>query len=511
MFADSDRSPRRMPATGFVLTALLTLSACGGGGGGHHASNGGGGPGGDDNNPPTSEIRAGLLETTLGNTGKAADAVVPVGAQATLAGIGKALDPSLEPVVADLVGLTQMVGSQTGLGAPVNGVLQQAGNAVGKLGDTVADSGLPLNLGEGAGGLVSGLGDTVASVGGLLQQDPDNPQPLTRVLANATNAVASLTGALGDEGGLLHPINATIGGVSGGLLGGTGQPILEPALTNVGTAADNVLGLQLASALGGVGAALDPAVSGVAGNVTGLTQMVGGATNLGAPVDNLLTSVGGTVSDLGGNLPGGLGGAVDKLGDTVASVGGLLNAEGNPNPLGAVLNNATGAVSELTSGLGGLTPGGGEGLLSPITGVLGGLGAGDANAGLLAPVTGLLSGVTGGTGNSATGGLLAPVTSLLGGVTGDTGMGSEGGLLAPVTGLLGGITGGGTGADGGGLLAPVTGLVAGLTGDSAQGGGLLAPVTGLLGGGSGGGNPDAQGGLLGGLLGGLTGGLTGKR
>ncbi|EJC60835.1 hemagglutinin-related transmembrane protein, partial [Alcaligenes faecalis subsp. faecalis NCIB 8687] len=111
-------------------------------------------------------------------------------------------------------------------------------------------------------------------------------------------------------------------------------------------------------------------------------------------------------------------------------------------------------------------------ILAPVTGLLGGLGGGEAaNGGLLAPVTGLLGGLGGG--EAANGGLLAPVTNLVGGLTGGLAGGdaANGGLLTPVTNLVGGLTGGLAGGDAanGGLLTPVTNLVGGLTGGLAGG------------------------------------------
>src|SRR5690606_36680767 len=149
------------------------------------------------------------------------------------------------------------------------------------LGDTVSGTGLPGGLDTGVGGLVSGLGDTVASVGGLLNADPDNPQPLTTVLGNATNAVGALTGGLAGEGGLLNPITGLVGGLTAGLGDVTTLPILEPTLGNTCTAVDNILPLGPNPPLGGVGITLDGIVSPVAGQVVSLTQQAGGATGLG--------------------------------------------------------------------------------------------------------------------------------------------------------------------------------------------------------------------------------------
>ena len=119
-----------------------------------------------------------------------------------------------------VVSLTQKVGATTGLGQPVNGVLQQTGGLVSNLGTTVKGTGLPGGLGVGVGGLVDGLGKTVASAGGLLNASPNNPDPLKTVLGNATNAVGALTAGLGGQGGLLNPVNKLVGGVTGGVLSG---------------------------------------------------------------------------------------------------------------------------------------------------------------------------------------------------------------------------------------------------------------------------------------------------
>ncbi|EGP48406.1 PE-PGRS family protein, partial [Achromobacter insuavis AXX-A] len=343
-----------------------------------------------------------MLQTTLGNTGKAVDNTLPLNLGTTLGGVGQALDPTVKPVVDTVVGLTQQVGATTGLGKPVDGTVKQVGGLVEGLGTTVKGTGLPGGLSAGVGGLVEGLGKTVASTGGLLNADPKNPQPLTTVLGNATNAVGALTAGLSGPGGLLNPVNQLVGGVTGGVLGGPSKPLLEPALGNVGKTVDNVLPLGLQPTLGGIGKALDPTASPLAGTVVGLTQQVGATTKLGAPVAGLLNTLGGTVSNLGTQLPGGnvagLNGVLQGLGGAVSSAGGLLNATpGNPNPLGATLANATGAVASLTSGLGlgGAVGGNNGGLLSPITGILGGVtgGAAGGNGGLLAPVTGLLGGV----------------------------------------------------------------------------------------------------------------------
>ncbi|WP_394065843.1 collagen-like triple helix repeat-containing protein [Alcaligenes sp. WGS1538] len=413
--------------------------------------------------------------------------MLPAGLQETGGKLGQTLDSVVAPVVDTATGLTQQVGGATGLGEPVNGLLNQTGGVVANLGEQLGNSGLPLNLGQGVGGLLTGLGNAVGSAGGLLHADPNNPAPLTAVLGHATGGLAALTDSLTGEGSLLYPLTGQLG--LGGLLnGGDAAPILEPALGNVGQAVDNIIPVGLNPILGNVGETLDTVVAPVGATVTHVTQQVGDGLGVGQPINALLGGVGSVLNQTGSAVDGaaglGLGGLLGGLGDAVASAGGLLHAtEGNPNPLGATLNHATGAVASLTGGLGG----GEGGLLAPVTGLVGGLtgglAGGEANGGLLAPVTGLVGGLTGGlTGGEANGGLLAPVTGLVGGLTGGLagGQGSaspNGGLLAPVTGLVGGLVGGLTGSPAGEPSAPPAGNP-----PAAANGGLLAPVNGLLGG-----------------------------
>ncbi|RSN73517.1 hypothetical protein EA769_14995 [Acinetobacter haemolyticus] len=84
------------------------------------------------------------------------------------------------------------------------------------------------------------------------------------------------------------------------------------------------------------------------------------------------------------------------------------------------------------------------GLLSPITGIIGGISSG-GDGGLLSPITGIIGGISGG----GDGGLLSPITGIIGGISG----GGDGGLLSPITGIIGGIGGGDLGNN------PVTGVI----------------------------------------------------
>ncbi|WP_341668994.1 collagen-like triple helix repeat-containing protein [Alcaligenes sp. SDU_A2] len=378
-----------------------------GGGDNGGGDNGGGDNGGGDNGggqPPIST--SGPLKTTLGNVGNAVDNVLPLDLQETGGKLGQALDTVVEPVVDTATGLTQQLGNTTGLGEPINGLLNQTGGVVANLGEQLGKSNLPLNLGQGVGGLLTGLGNAVGSAGGLLHAHSNNPAPLTAVLGNASGGVVALTDSLLGKGSLLYPLTGPLG--LGGLLNsGEAAPILEPALANAGLAVDNLIPLGLSPILGKTGESLDVVVAPLGATVSQVTQQVGDGLGVGQPIDALLGGVGSVLNQTGTALDStaglGLGGLLSGLGDTVASAGGLLHAtQDNPNPLGTTLNHATGAVASLTAGLGG----------------------GDANGGLLAPVTNLVGGLTGsspqasGTPSTNTEGLLAPVTGLLGGLLG---------------------------------------------------------------------------------------------
>ncbi|HRK84346.1 MAG TPA: collagen-like triple helix repeat-containing protein, partial [Alcaligenes faecalis] len=392
----------------------------GGGGDGGGGNNGGGDNGGGDNGGGKDNS---LTQNALGNLGQAVDNVVPLNLSKTGNQLGETLDGALKPVTDIVTDTSRTVGSVTGLGQPVNGLTQQVGGVVTNLGDQLGKTGLPLNLGEGAGGLLSHLGQAVGSVGGLLVNDPQNLNPLGNTLHHATKGVEVLTGSLLGEGSLLHPLTAQLG-LGGLLLAEEGEPVLKPALGNVGQTVDNILPLGLNPILGDVGGALDNTVAPVVATVTNVTQQVGDGLGVGQPINALLGGVGSALGNVGSQLdhaaPLGLGGVVGHLGQAVASAGGLLHhTDSNTNPLGDTLNHATQAVASLTGGLGGLTGGDGGGLLAPVTGLLGGLGGGEAaNGGLLAPVTDLVGGLTGGLagGDAANGGLLAPVTNLVGGL-----------------------------------------------------------------------------------------------
>ena len=402
----------------------------GGNGGGGNGGNGGNGGGGNGGGNGGDSAQAGTLETALTNVGEAGDNILPIGLDKTLGSVGQTADKVVDPVTGKVVTLTQQIGDKTRLGKPIDAALDKTGGVVTNLGAKIAESNLPLGLNEGLGGLTSGLGNTLASTGGLLNANGANSNPVRDILGNATGAVGALTASLGGQGGLLAPITGSV--VDGSLLGLPGEPVLQPALANLGGAVDGIAPLGLNTTLGNLGQSLDTIAAPVASATTSLTQTVGGATHLGKPVDSLLNGVGNALAGAGtkldGAVPTGVGGLLGGVGAAVASAGGILHdGPGNANPIGDTLNHVTGGVAALTGNLGGNLLGGGNkpgkgNLLAPVTNLVNGV---------LAPVTKVASaGKPAGNGSTP----LAPVTNLLGG--------KNGGVLKPVTNILGGVTGG---------------------------------------------------------------------
>jgi hypothetical protein len=379
----------------------------------------------------------------------------------------------------------------------VNGVVQQTGKSVSTLGDAVGGLGTQV-----VAALPGGLNNPLTqSVGGALVKVGDAVDSLG----------AGLTNGLGQLGKVDNPVGVTVGSLEGVVVN-TGQAVSRlgggisagvPQLGVAGNLVDQV-GVGVSKLGTGLGNTLDSNVvqqvtrtaSHVVVPITTVllrtTEQVGEASGLGRPVRNILTTVGGAVNQLGVQVVGdGKTPVISPVGQVVANTGTSVAI------LGGAFVTSSGTSADGSVGLGGL--------LTPVTGLLGGLGNGGGSSNeLLGPVTGLLGGLN--SGGDTGSGLLSPVTGLLGGLSNSPG--STNNLLAPVTGLLGGLNSGGTGA---GLLAPLTGLVGGLTGGASSSGNLLAPVTGLLAG--------VTGGLTGGnaatnnvlepvtnLLGGLTGG-----
>ncbi|GEO99307.1 hypothetical protein [Methylobacterium haplocladii] len=239
-------------------------------------------------------------------------------------------------------------------------------------------------------------------------------------------------GHIGQPGNIVTDLTAIPAAVAGG--GGLASAV--PLLDDLG------------DALG----ASDGLVASVSGSATGSNLLA--PNGLLAPVSSLANAV---VLDLHANIEG-LGHDLPILNEALHG----LTALGETVGLGH-LGTSGNLLTDVVGLPGGLLGGQGLDALSPILGDLGHVTG--AATGLLGDVINIPGSLLGG---AATGtpldGVLAPVTSLLGGLTG-----GHSGL--PLDGLLGGLTG-----DGGGVLAPVTALLGGVTGGGGPlGGDLLGP------------------------------------
>src|SRR5690606_39423287 len=120
-------------------------------------------------------------------------------------------------------------------------------------------------------------------------------------LHHATKGIEVLTGSLLGEGSLLHPLTAQLG-LGGILLAEGGEPVLQPALGNIGQTVDNILPLGLNPILGDVGGALDNTVAPVVATVTNVTQQVGDGLGVGRPMHALRGGGGSALGNVGSQL-----------------------------------------------------------------------------------------------------------------------------------------------------------------------------------------------------------------
>lgn len=153
--------------------------------------------------------QAQVLESSLGNLGRAVDNLLPLELEPTTTLLGQGLDNSvLEYVDFEVTFevLHNQLHSWLKPGQVLSPTLQLAHESLDSLGDTVAATDLPLQAGQAASGLLHGVGDTVLSTGGLLYDVPNEPNPLTSILGHATNGIAAATDALLQGNTLLSPL-----------------------------------------------------------------------------------------------------------------------------------------------------------------------------------------------------------------------------------------------------------------------------------------------------------------
>jgi Bacterial collagen, middle region len=164
---------------------------------------------------------------------------------------------AITPLVITLGQTTQAIGTTSGLGQPVSGVLAQVGNALQGAGRTIGSSSKEPLVGD-IGQLVSVLGNSVTNAGGLVNPNGPNgaaPIPgLITSLAGSTNTSVVAGAGSGGAGSPLAGLTGSLSGVTAGASGGT-NPLSAAtgALTSVTGALSSAPGGTAAGA--GSGAA----------------------------------------------------------------------------------------------------------------------------------------------------------------------------------------------------------------------------------------------------------------
>jgi hypothetical protein len=168
---------------------------------------------------------------------------------------------AITPLVITLGQTTQAVGTTSGLGQPLSGVLAQLGNALQGAGTTVGSSSKEPLVGD-SGQLASVLGTTITNAGGLVNPNGPNgaaPIPgLITSLAGSTNtSVAAGTAGSGGAGSPLASLTGPLSGVTSGASGGT-NPLsaLTGALTSVTGALSSAPAAGAGSGAAGLGSLL---------------------------------------------------------------------------------------------------------------------------------------------------------------------------------------------------------------------------------------------------------------
>ncbi|WP_293780042.1 collagen-like triple helix repeat-containing protein [uncultured Oxalicibacterium sp.] len=211
--------------------------------------------------------------------------------------ITQSLSSSIVPLTSTVTSLTHQIGGTTGLGRPVNNLLETIGGNVAGLGIGITDSNTPVvsNL----GGVVTATGDTVSILGILLQPENDvgTNQGLASLLSPITGILGGKIGAIGNgsNDGLLAPVTSLVSG----LTGNQGAGVLAPVTDVLGGLNGGGNGELLAPVTGLVGGL----TGGSTGHVTApVTNLVGGLT--GNQTGSILTPVVVTVQTVvGGVVP----------------------------------------------------------------------------------------------------------------------------------------------------------------------------------------------------------------
>ncbi len=140
----------------------------------------------------------------------------------------QAISTAITPVVTTAGQLTQQVGTATGLGQPVAGLLGQVGGAITSA-EWQVTSTSPQPIVGAAGSLVRAVGNTVTNAGGLVNPSGANgAAPIAGLVTSVVGGIpatvhngsaTSTSGGGSSLGGLSNPL-APVTSLVGGLLGG---------------------------------------------------------------------------------------------------------------------------------------------------------------------------------------------------------------------------------------------------------------------------------------------------
>ncbi len=173
----------------------------------------------------------GLLDTVAGGLKSGGTMLGAALSSAPVQQATQAISTAITPLVTTAGQLTQQVGTATGLGQPVAGLLGQVGGAITSAGWKVTSTS-PQPIVGAVGGLVRAVGNTVTNTGGLV--NPSGPNGAVPVAGLVTSVVGgipatvhdgSATGTSGGGsplGGLaspLAPVTSLVGGLLGGAVG----------------------------------------------------------------------------------------------------------------------------------------------------------------------------------------------------------------------------------------------------------------------------------------------------
>lgn len=208
---------------------------------------------------PVTTPLAGALDTAANGIRAGGQVLGNTLASSAVQQVTQPLSSAITPLVVTLGQQTQNVGTTTGIGQPVSGLLGQVGGAVQSAGAQLA--GASSNpLAADVGHLVSSVGNTVTNAGGLVNPNGPNgaapiPGLITSLVGSSSASVQPGTGSSAGSGNPLAPVTGLLGGASGG-----SSPLSS-----------------LTGALGSAGGATNGTTPGTSSATSGVTSLFGGA------------------------------------------------------------------------------------------------------------------------------------------------------------------------------------------------------------------------------------------